>query len=145
LRRDWDTCWGATEIFRQCAPFATASASRRGALAALPGLNGDDFMVFGTLIQHFCFIDLNLRRALELFKLSEMLPESAKKLYPNLPGLTRQVMYSEATAVPHWHRSLRRDGRDSRSCSQGLHALFTPRGRNFTGGCSGTCFCTYLL
>jgi hypothetical protein len=31
LRRDWDTCWGATEIFRQCAPFATASASRRGA------------------------------------------------------------------------------------------------------------------
>jgi hypothetical protein len=23
-----DTCWGATEIFRQCAPLATASASR---------------------------------------------------------------------------------------------------------------------
>jgi hypothetical protein len=54
-------------------------------LAALPGLDGDDFRVFGTLIQHFCFIDLNLRRALELFHLSGMLPESAKKLYPNLP------------------------------------------------------------
>jgi hypothetical protein len=110
LRRDWDTCWGATEIFRQCAPFATASASRRGALAALPGLNGDDFMVFGTLIQlqHFCFIDLNLRRALELFKLSEMLPESAKKLYPNLPDakLTETLveivngMYAEAEDKP---------------------------------------------
>lgn len=54
-------------------------------MAALPGLDADDFRVFGTLIQHFCFIDLNLRRALELFQLSGMLPESAKKLYPNLP------------------------------------------------------------
>ncbi|TMJ17959.1 MAG: hypothetical protein E6G93_13395 [Alphaproteobacteria bacterium] len=54
-------------------------------LAALPGLDADDLRVFGTLIQHFCFIDLNLRRSLELFKLSGMLPESARKLYPNLP------------------------------------------------------------
>ena len=54
-------------------------------LVALPGLDGDDFKVFGTLIQHFCFIDLILRRALELFELSQMLPETAKKLYPNLP------------------------------------------------------------
>src|SRR5258708_6227376 len=54
-------------------------------MAALPGLDADDFRVFGALIQHFCFIDLNLRRVLELFHLSEMLPKSAKKLYPNLP------------------------------------------------------------
>jgi hypothetical protein len=36
-------------------------------VAALPGLDGEDFMVIGMLIQHFCFIDLNLRRALEVF------------------------------------------------------------------------------
>jgi len=42
-------------------------------LAALPGLDGEDFKVFGTLIQHFCFIDLNLRRALELSAISKML------------------------------------------------------------------------
>lgn len=54
-------------------------------LAALPALEEEDFKVFGTLIQHFCFVDLNLRRALELFKIKGMLPESAKKLYPNLP------------------------------------------------------------
>src|SRR6266567_1321578 len=53
-------------------------------LAALPGLDGEDFKTFGTLIQHFCFIDLNLRRALELFALKKMLPKSAEKLYPNL-------------------------------------------------------------
>jgi hypothetical protein len=41
-------------------------------LAALPGLDGEDFKVFGTFIQHFCFIDLNLRRALELFAISKM-------------------------------------------------------------------------
>ena len=33
-------------------------------LSALPSLDEDDFKVFGALIQHFCFIDLNLRRAL---------------------------------------------------------------------------------
>jgi hypothetical protein len=50
-------------------------------IAALPGLDDDDFRVFGTLIQHFCFIDLNLRRALEIFVKSKMLPE---KRYPKL-------------------------------------------------------------
>ena len=44
-------------------------------IAALPGLDDDDFKVFGTLIQHFCFIDLNLRRALEMFVKSKMLLE----------------------------------------------------------------------
>jgi hypothetical protein len=54
-------------------------------LAASPGLDGEDFKVFGTLTQHFCSIDLNLRRALEVFALSKMLPKSAAKLYPDLP------------------------------------------------------------
>ena len=44
-------------------------------IAALPGLDDDDFKVFGTLIQHFCFVDLNLRRALEIFVKSKMLLE----------------------------------------------------------------------
>ena len=54
-------------------------------LAALPGLDGEDFKVFGTLIQHFCFIDLNLRRALELFAISKMLPKSIANRYQDLP------------------------------------------------------------
>ncbi len=54
-------------------------------LAALPGLDGEDFKVFGTFIKHFCFIDLNLRRALELFAISKMLPKSAANRYQDLP------------------------------------------------------------
>jgi|SRR5208337_2100284 len=54
-------------------------------LAALPGLDGEDFKVFGTLVQHFCFIDLNLRRALELFAISKMLPKSTANRYQDLP------------------------------------------------------------
>lgn len=53
-------------------------------LEALPNLDDDDFKVFGSLIQHFCFVDLNLRRALEVFAISKMLPKSAQKLYPDL-------------------------------------------------------------
>lgn len=53
--------------------------------AALPGLDGEDFKVFGALIQHFCFIDLNLRRALELFAISKMLPKGAAKRPQDLP------------------------------------------------------------
>src|ERR1700730_19227656 len=48
-------------------------------LAALPGLDGEDFKVFGTLIQHFCCIDLNLRRAKEVFAIAEMLPKRKPK------------------------------------------------------------------
>ena len=36
-------------------------------LAALPDLEPKDFQLFGTLIQCFAFMDLNLRRALETF------------------------------------------------------------------------------
>jgi len=54
-------------------------------LSELPGLDEDDFATFGALIQHFCFIDLNLRRALEIFAIAKMLPKSAVKRYPDLP------------------------------------------------------------
>jgi len=53
-------------------------------LAALPGLDGEDFKVLGALIQHFCFIDLTLRRALELFAISKMLPKSTANRYQDL-------------------------------------------------------------
>jgi hypothetical protein len=53
-------------------------------LSTLPGLERGDFAAFGMLMQHFCFIDLNLRRALELFAISKMLPKSVAKRYPDL-------------------------------------------------------------
>jgi hypothetical protein len=53
-------------------------------LGALPNLDAEDFKIFGTLIQHFAFIDLNLRRALEIFQMAKMLPENAAKQYPDL-------------------------------------------------------------
>jgi hypothetical protein len=46
---------------------------------ALPSLEREDFEAFGRLIQRFCFIDLNLRRALEVFASSKILPKSAAK------------------------------------------------------------------
>jgi hypothetical protein len=46
---------------------------------ALPGLERGDFEAFGTLIQHFCFIDLNLRRALEVFASSKKLPKKRRR------------------------------------------------------------------
>lgn len=52
-------------------------------LAALPPLNDQDFHLFGVIIQHFGFIDLNLRRAVEIFYLSKRLPEAALKAFPN--------------------------------------------------------------
>ncbi|SCB52398.1 hypothetical protein GA0061099_10328 [Bradyrhizobium yuanmingense] len=54
-------------------------------IAALPELEGTDLRCFGRLIQCFCFIDLNLRRVLELFELAGKLPEKWKKDYPKIP------------------------------------------------------------
>jgi hypothetical protein len=51
-------------------------------IGELPGLDDDDLKMFGTLIQHFCFIDLNLRRALEIFVKAKMLSEER---YSKLP------------------------------------------------------------
>jgi hypothetical protein len=51
-------------------------------LAALPDLEAEDFRLFGTLIQYFAFMDLNLRRALETFHSLKMLPKEYVKLWP---------------------------------------------------------------
>jgi hypothetical protein len=52
-------------------------------LAALPPLDDHDFHLFDVIIQHFGFIDLNLRRAVEIFYLAKRLPDSAHKAFPN--------------------------------------------------------------
>jgi hypothetical protein len=74
-------------------------------LEALPGLDGEDFKVFGTLIQHFCFIDLNLRRALELFAISKMLPKSAANRYQDLPDSKLTEALIETAAGISWGTS----------------------------------------
>jgi hypothetical protein len=53
-------------------------------LAALPDLEAEDLLLFGTLIQYFAFMDLNLRRALEVFYKAKMLPKEYLKFYPKL-------------------------------------------------------------
>ncbi len=68
------------------AAISEALAKMSGAeIAALPDLDGADFRCFGRLIQCFCFIDLNLRRALEVFELTGRLPNNWKKDYPKIP------------------------------------------------------------
>jgi hypothetical protein len=49
-------------------------------LAVLPDLDKGDFKVIGMYIQQFCFMDLNLRRALEIFHSAKMLPKEYQKL-----------------------------------------------------------------
>jgi hypothetical protein len=53
-------------------------------LASFPDLEADDLLLFGTLIQYFAFMDLNLRRALEVFYKAKMLPKEYLKFYPKL-------------------------------------------------------------
>ena len=53
-------------------------------IAAQPSLLGSDFRLFGKIVQCFCFIDLNLRRALEVFHIAGLLPEKLKKDYPRI-------------------------------------------------------------
>jgi hypothetical protein len=48
----------------------------------LPPLEDDDFKLFGIISQHYCFIDLNLRRALEIMHAAKRLPPERVKKYP---------------------------------------------------------------
>jgi hypothetical protein len=52
-------------------------------IGALPPLDDDDFRLFGAISQHYCFLDLNLRRALEIMHLAKRLPPEHVKKYPN--------------------------------------------------------------
>ncbi|WP_315770090.1 MULTISPECIES: hypothetical protein [unclassified Bradyrhizobium] len=66
-------------------------------IASLPELDGADFRCFGRLIQCFCFIDLNLRRALEVFELAGKLPENWQKVYPKIPDSSLTDALSDVT------------------------------------------------
>jgi hypothetical protein len=68
-------------------------------IGALPGLDDEDFRLFGTLVQHFSFIDLNLRRALEIFHLAKRLPEKAAKSYPDIPDAELTDVMTEIVKV----------------------------------------------
>ena len=48
-------------------------------IGALPPLDDDDFRLFGAISQHYCFLDLNLRRALEVVHLAKRLAQDALK------------------------------------------------------------------
>lgn len=51
--------------------------------AALPPLDDEDFRLFGAISQHYCFLDLNLRRALEIMRLAKRIPPEYLKQYPD--------------------------------------------------------------
>jgi hypothetical protein len=51
--------------------------------ASLPPLEDEDFRLFGAISQHYCFLDLNLRRALEIMRLAKRLPSEHLKKYPD--------------------------------------------------------------
>jgi hypothetical protein len=52
-------------------------------LTRLPPLDREDHEMIGAFIQHFNFIDLNLRRALEIFSVANILPIGTRARYPN--------------------------------------------------------------
>jgi len=52
-------------------------------LSALPPLDNDDLRLFGAISQHYCFLDLNLRRALEIMRIAKHLPSEHVKKYPD--------------------------------------------------------------
>jgi hypothetical protein len=52
-------------------------------IGALPSLESEDLRLFGGISQAYCFLDLNLRRALEVMKLAKRLPPEHVKRYPN--------------------------------------------------------------
>lgn len=51
--------------------------------SALPPLDDEDFRLFGAISQHYCFLDLNLRRALEIMRLAKRIPPEHLKHYPD--------------------------------------------------------------
>ena len=53
-------------------------------IGALPGLSDEDHHLFGSITQHFAFIDINLRRALEIFQIAKLLPKKAAEAYPDI-------------------------------------------------------------
>ena len=52
-------------------------------IGALPPPDNDDLRLFGAISQHYCFLDLNLRRALEIMYMAKRLPKEYVKKYPS--------------------------------------------------------------
>jgi len=52
-------------------------------LGALPSLDAEDLRLFGAISQLCAFLDLNLRRGLEIMKMAKRLPPENIKKYPN--------------------------------------------------------------
>jgi hypothetical protein len=52
-------------------------------IAALPSLESDDIRLFGAISQLYCFLDLNLRRALEVMHMAKRLPPESVSRYPD--------------------------------------------------------------
>jgi len=52
-------------------------------LQALPPLENSDLLVFGAIVQHYCFIDFNLRGAIEIFRAGQVLLPEFLKSYPD--------------------------------------------------------------
>jgi hypothetical protein len=75
-------------------------------IAALPSLDDEDLRLFGVVMQHFCFIDLNLRRALEIFHLAKRLREKAEKAYPDFPDSALTDVLTEVAKVEPVEESL---------------------------------------
>jgi hypothetical protein len=52
-------------------------------LDALPPLDAEDLRLFGAISQRYCFLDLHLRRALEIMWMAKRLPLEHVKKYPD--------------------------------------------------------------
>jgi hypothetical protein len=68
-------------------------------LGALPPLTPEDNEMVGMFIQNFNFIDLNLRRALEIFEIGKILPTHARKTYPDIQDSKLAGIAIEVIAV----------------------------------------------
>lgn len=71
-------------------------------IGALPPLDADDFQMFGALGQTYCFIDLNLRRAIEVLHHAKRLSREDIKQYPHYSdaALTGVVMRAVKSMDP---------------------------------------------
>ena len=83
--------------------------------ANLPPLDDDDFRLFGVISQHFCFIDFNLRRSLEIMRMAKRLPPEHVKKYPNysdadLAGILIQTVKGLDPTVENLEEALSRLG-----------------------------------
>ena len=66
------------------AALARVQAMDEAQLQSLLPLQADDLQMIGALIQHYSFVDFNLRRAIEIFHAAKLLSGKPLRLYPNI-------------------------------------------------------------